>query len=94
MEGMHSEWFPHEVRPVRAGVYQRDYGDPGLPALCFCRWDGIQWYAQCDYAHYAAAESCLSLVPAPWRGLTLQEFTERHRDASRAMDRLIWDSKP
>ena len=91
---MHVGWFPHETPPVRAGVYQRDYGDPGVPDLCFCWFDGKNWFAQCETTRGAVLERCPSLVPAPWRGLTLEEFTQRHKDASRALDRLIADSRP
>ena len=41
-----TDWFPPEVKPVRVGVYQRDYQDdfPEIPsysywngeAFCFC----------------------------------------------------------
>lgn len=92
---MHTGWFPPEVLPARAGVYQRDYGDPQCgPIICFCYWDGKSWFAQCETAAHAKVESCPSLVPAPWRGLTLSEFVERHRDATRALLRLTLDSHP
>lgn len=93
-DGMHSPWFPSEIVPARHGVYQRDYGDPGMADLCFCKWDGVHWYAQCEDPEYAAVEQCISLVSARWRGLTLAEFVDRHRDAARVLNRIIQDSKP
>ena len=94
MAAIHSEWFPHETPPVRAGVYQRDYGEPGAPDLRFCWFDGAGWFASCSTPAHAKAELCPSMAAARWRGLTIEEFTQRHRDASRALARLIWDSKP
>lgn len=92
---MHTVWFPHDAPPVRPGVYQRDYGDSEVPHdLGYCWFDGANWFAQCETPETAALERVRSLVPAPWRGLTLEEFVERHRDKSRALDRLIQDSKP
>ena len=90
---MHTGWFPDDVKPARAGVYQRDYGDPHCERIiCYCYWDGQSWFAQCETAAHAKAERCPSLVPAPWRGLTLDEFVERHRDATRALLRHNLDS--
>lgn len=95
MSWMHSEWLPHEVTPVRSGVYQRDYGDDGGPAvLQFCWFDGAKWFAGCDQMDWARDETCPSMVPARWRGLTLEEFVNRHRDASRQMERFILDARP
>lgn len=37
-------WYPGHVKPVRVGVYERDYADN---LKCrrprFCYWDGIAW---------------------------------------------------
>ena len=94
MEGVHSEWFCHELHPVRPGVYQRDYGEDGANDLCFCYFDGDGWFAYCDSIEEAAMDVRRSHVQAPWRGLTLEEFTQRHRDHSRALERIIWDAMP
>lgn len=95
MTPIHVGWFPPDIEPVRPGAYQRDYGDADGPSVIqFCWWDGSRWFAQCETAEHAKAEQCPSMVPAPWRGLTLEEFTQRHKDASRVLDRLILDSKP
>lgn len=92
---MHSEWFPPEIDPVRPGPYQRDYADPGdPPVLQYCCWDGLNWFAGCDTLQQAVFEMCVSTVPARWRGLTISEFTERHMDLSRALDRRIQDAMP
>lgn len=92
---MHTVWFPHEITPPRAGVYQRDYRDDGGPAILqFCWFDGSNWYAGCNSAEWAADESCPSNVPAPWRGLTLDEFVLRHKDQQREIERRIQDAKP
>lgn len=91
----HMGWFPPDVVPVRPGVYQRDYGDDGGPAvLQFCYFNGTTWFAQCDTPAHARDEMCPSMVPARWRGLTLEEFVNRHRDASRQMERFILDARP
>lgn len=90
---MHSDWLPHEVPPVRAGVYQRDYSGYGRE-LEYCWFDGTHWYAGCYTVAVAITEGVRSQVPAPWRGLTLEEFTQRHIDWQRAMLRARLDATP
>lgn len=91
---MHTVWFPHAVAPARAGVYQRDYGDPGVPDIHYCWFDGQNWHAYCDTPDHARSEVIRSLVPAPWRGLTLDEFCMRHKDQQRQLLRRIEDARP
>ena len=60
-------WFHGSIKPVRVGVYQRDYGKHG--GIVYCYFDGILW-------HGAAAELCFVSKTAhslsqymPWRGV-------------------------
>lgn len=36
-------WFPASVRPVRVGLYQRNYGDPRYLNKVPDYWDGFAW---------------------------------------------------
>lgn len=61
-------WFPGSVKPVRVGVYERDY-DRGYPV--YSRWDGKHWLWTYDSSRQAAIEQG-KLSPfqnIPWRGL-------------------------
>lgn len=92
---MHTVWFPPDIQPARAGVYQRDYGDDiGPPIIQFCWFDGLNWYAGCDSSEWAVSEVCPSNVPAPWRGLTLDEFCLRHKAIQADLQRRIMDATP
>lgn len=66
-----TDWFPGSVKPVRKGVYQREYiyGKAKIPTFCY--WDGKQWYAG---AHTVDGAACNFPLLAPnqslrWRGV-------------------------
>jgi len=62
-------WFPGNVKPVRVGVYQRQYNCP--PTNWFCYWDGKLWGCAEKKAKDAdPAFMGKSFFPEkPWRGL-------------------------
>ncbi len=61
-------WYPGTVKPVRVGLYQRDYGREGN---YFCRWDGKVWYCGHYHTQIAAVDGDRSFFQdIPWRGLT------------------------
>jgi hypothetical protein len=64
----HTPWFPANVKPVRAGVYEIQ--DDGPPAW-YRRWDGKDWYVGDATPKRAAQEAVVlaSYLRAPWRGL-------------------------
>lgn len=63
-------WFPAKVKPVRKGVYQRDYGVDGL-GIEFCYWDGNRWglfgYTPDDAKSWAYLPT--GYGKCKWRGL-------------------------
>lgn len=61
-------WYPGTVKPVRKGVYQRQYsfGNP------YCYWTGRRW-CMCEPNPERAAcstEIISGFDRLPWRGLT------------------------
>ena len=64
-------WFSGNVKPVRDGVYERDYGGKGEPAhIVFGRFSGGLWMCGDKTAERAALEVCAtSFQDEPWRGL-------------------------
>lgn len=63
-------WFPGNVKPVRAGIYQQLSGFG--KEIGYQRWDGKQWSVWCFSKE--AAESTTSVAANffqndPWRGL-------------------------
>lgn len=59
-------WFTGRVKPVRPGVYQRNFGY----AVKFARWDGKRWFM----SQYTPREAEEDTWPSgysslPWRGL-------------------------
>ena len=63
----YTDWYPADVRPVRVGWYQRDYGIQ----LCDSApdyWDGQYWYLG-DGANRKEYEPSEILQTRPWRGL-------------------------
>lgn len=65
-------WFIGDQKPVRPGVYGRDYGTRNL---WFCHWDGFRWGMSGDtpenavaWRHWASLEQGL-----PWRGILRDE---------------------
>ncbi len=60
-------WFPANVKPVRAGVYEIQDG----LAAWYRRWDGLRWYVGGPTPGWASNE-IIGLDNghrAPWRGL-------------------------
>ncbi len=60
-------WFPADVKPVRAGVYEIQ----DSAASWYRRWDGKNWYIGDATPERAAQEAVVlaSYLRAPWRGL-------------------------
>lgn len=74
MIGRKTRWLPADVLPVRAGVYERDYSNPGRPrgeVVVFCRYDGGAWYTFEGSAAQAARSTVTSSNLRPWRGLAV-----------------------
>lgn len=66
-----TDWYPGGVKPVRPGVYERDYALPGekRPLLAFCMFDGF-WRTGLGDKERAASDIGLSDYQAlPWRGV-------------------------
>jgi hypothetical protein len=40
-----TDWFPGSVKPVRKGVYQREYIYGKAKLSMYCHWDGKRWLA-------------------------------------------------
>lgn len=58
-----TDWFEGAVKPVRKGVYQREYiyGKAKVPYYCY--WDGKQWSSSGDFKSVAPNQSLR------WRGV-------------------------
>jgi hypothetical protein len=60
-------WFPGTVKPMRVGVYEREYGEYDF---LYCRWDGKYWYACAMTPKQAEKAPGLSAMQnLPWRGV-------------------------
>ena len=66
-----TDWFDGAVKPVRNGVYEREYiaGKAKIPRYCY--WDGKHWYVGTDSLDQAVFHP---LLTAPnqslrWRGV-------------------------
>ena len=62
-------WFPGTVKPVRVGVYERDYNPS--PTSNYCYWNGEEWSTREQTPKKALEEF---FVPSlyqdlPWRGV-------------------------
>lgn len=60
-------WFSGDQKPVRVGVYLRDYGD----GVFWCYWNGIDWCVGSIFADKAMfCTDCITLFQnLPWRGV-------------------------
>ena len=59
-------WFPGDVKPVRPGVYERQYE----VGVYYSQFDGSTWRCGWRDAHTAINETRVSPFQAnPWRGL-------------------------
>lgn len=61
-------WFSGDQKPVRPGVYERDYGTRNP---WFCHWDGSRWGMSGEtsdkavaWRHWASVNQCIR-----WRGI-------------------------
>jgi hypothetical protein len=67
-----TDWFPGSVKPVRKGVYQREYTYGKTPNVQYCYWDGEHWFMGKHSADGALGVIDLGLAPnqsLPWRGV-------------------------
>ena len=64
-------WIDGHIKPVRKGVYQRNYGAiDDMPDTSFSRWDGKQWFGADDTVNEAFFNDFVSRTQyLPWRGL-------------------------
>jgi hypothetical protein len=63
----YTTWFPHDVKPVRAGVYE--IKESGL-LRWYRRWSGKRWYVGSSSVDEAAKETEeLLYTNEMWRGL-------------------------
>ena len=64
-------WIDGHIKPVRKGVYQRNYGAiDALPDTAFARWDGKQWFLADETVNEAFFNDSVSMSQyLPWRGL-------------------------
>ena len=67
-------WIDGSIKPVRAGVYEREYGTE-IP--CYCEFDGSAWH----WMHHTVegASGALHMSPRknlPWRGIAEQPKEE------------------
>lgn len=64
-----TRWFKGYQKPMRKGVYERDYSDVKL-GTAYCKWDGVCWHLYARTAAEAVKEDFPSFHQhLPWRGL-------------------------
>ena len=70
-------WFPGDVKPVRAGVYERPHPDSQVPVFSY--WNGSFWCAYSPSIEHAVrcGLNCIGSLSQDleWRGLA--EPTEK-----------------
>lgn len=69
-----TDWFPHTKKPVRVGVYQREFSMQP-PCIRFSYWDGHRW-AQLGMSPFIAEtmkEKISAFQNLRWRGLMEEE---------------------
>lgn len=70
---MKTSWYRGDQKPVRAGVYERDYGNGAFDNRAFCWFDGSTWYLGSDMIEqcvlYATKKILTKKQNLPWRGL-------------------------
>lgn len=45
-------WYPGNVKPVRVGVYECEWGYYGVMSYYYNYWDGSNWFfGYADYSH-------------------------------------------
>ena len=68
-------WYNGTQKPVRVGVYERDYGTLLLTFNYFAYWDGKRWYCSMYSARGAYEARTLQFdwpsehQKLPWRGV-------------------------
>ena len=63
-------WIDGSIKPVKAGIYERDYGY-GNPY--YCKFDGSFWHCSCSTIESASEVLHVSASQnLPWRGLAEQ----------------------
>ena len=64
-------WYPGEIKPIRIGVYERQY--PARSWTSYCYWDGRifsqGWKAPEPAKEYRNLPSASSYQNLPWRGV-------------------------
>ena len=64
-------WYPGDVKPVREGVYERDYGAAGLLEHRYCYWNGKWWglYSTLPAGALWFKNKQSTSQNLPWRGV-------------------------
>ncbi len=69
-------WFPGDTKPVRRGVYQRQYTYGKTPSVQFCYWNGKGWAMGEHTVEQAERHRDAFMVAPrqalPWRGVPLR----------------------
>lgn len=68
-----TDWFPGSVKPVRKGVYQREYTYGQAKGLQYCYWNGKGWGMGEHSVEQAMTHEIVFMVAPrqilPWRGV-------------------------
>lgn len=67
-----TDWYPGDVKPVRPGVYERDYGsvEGVIPPFRYCYWDCDCWQVASTLVRDALRVYEDSKYQSlPWRGV-------------------------
>ena len=68
-----TDWFHGSVKPVRKGVYQREYTYGKSKRLQYCYWNGKGWGMGEHTAEQAMTHEIVFMVAPrqflPWRGV-------------------------
>jgi hypothetical protein len=68
-----TDWFPGSAKPVRKGVYQREYTYGKSKQLHYCYWNGKKW-SLAEHTVKLAKERAIVFIDSPrqqlpWRGV-------------------------
>ncbi len=68
-----TDWFPGSAKPVRKGVYQREYTYGKSKQIRYCYWNGKEWSMGAHTVEQAMRhEHAFMVAPRqwlPWRGV-------------------------
>ena len=68
-----TDWFPGSTKPVRKGVYQRQYTYGKTPSIQYCYWNGKGWgmgeHTVEEAMWYAKVFISSHRQHLPWRGV-------------------------